>query len=60
MNYMFEYSLPVRLELSYKVFHFYFQSEQEMDKLMSESSEKSWYTYSAYKWRILNAIFYLS
>ena len=34
MNYMFEHSLPVRLELSYKVFHFYFQSEQEMDKLM--------------------------
>ena len=27
-----------------KVFRFYYQSEQEMDKLMSESSEKSRYS----------------
>ena len=39
MNYMFEHSLPVRLELSWSFF-LYFQSEQEMEKLMSESPEK--------------------
>lgn len=36
------------------------KSEQVMDKLTSESAEKSRYTYSTYKWRLFNTIFHLS
>ena len=43
-----------------KAFHFYFHSEQKMDKLVSESSEKSRCTYSTHKWSLFLTLYFIS